>query len=342
MTNFAIDRRDRDVAILAIVVIAVFAICLASKGLLTFRLGSYFVNLLLFGYVAVAWLVVRILKILFIDRPEAPSRVIFQTFFKRSLRPRYISVLVILLCLIAFMPLFSAMKSAVPQFSDYSWDGTFINLDRQIHGDDAWRVLQPLVGYPIVTSILSGFYHLWLILLYVGSFYFLLHKQPELRQRFFLSYFLCWSIIGAGLAIAFSSVGPCFVEPIVGRDDFQPLMEYLKYANQQYPVPVLGVQDMLLARYQSADGSLGSGITAMPSMHVAQAFLLFLAMRHISRVAACVSGIFFVIIFVGSVHLAYHYAVDGYLAAIVTAIIWKLSGWWASRQIQDSGLTGGL
>jgi PAP2 superfamily len=287
--------------------------------------------MMLFSIVAIFWGSGYILKMLAIERPAAPIRKIVDTWVRADLLPRYVSAVVVLGSLIAFMPAFSAMKSAVPVFNAYSWDSTFIALDRQIHGDDPWRLLQPLVGYPIVTSVLAGFYHLWLMLLYFGSFYFVLHKNPELRQRYFISYLLCWSVIGAGLAIAFSSVGPCFIEPIIGRNDFVPLMNYLKTADQQYPVLVLNVQDMLLARYQDADSSLGSGITAMPSMHVAHAFLFFLAARRISKRAAWIFGIFFVIIMIGSVHLAYHYAVDGYVSIIVTAIIWKLSGWWASR-----------
>lgn len=331
MTRFNIDRRDLTVVALAVVVIAVFALALASKGLAAFKSASYLVNLVLFIYVGFGWLVIRIGKILIIDRPASPLAAMSESFFRRDLLPRYISAAIVLACLVAFMPAFSAMKSSVPLFNDYSWDVYFINLDRQIHGGDPWRLLQPLIGFPIVTAILAGFYHLWLILLYVGSFYFLLHHQPALRQRYFLSYFLCWSIIGAGMAIAFSSVGPCFVQPMVGRDDFVPLMQYLRQADQAYPILVLDVQDMLLQRYQSADGSLGSGITAMPSMHVAQAFLFFLAMRHVSRRAAWAAGIFFLLILIGSVHLAYHYAVDGYVAVIGTGLIWLLAGWISKR-----------
>ena len=153
----AIDRRDRDVAILAGAIIAMFAVLLASKGVLDFRLSSYLTNLILFGYVAVAWIVVRILKLLVIDRPDAPTRMIMENFFRRSHSPRYISALVVLLCLIAFMPAFSAMKSAVPLFNDYKWDDYFINLDRQIHGDDAWKVLQSIIGVPMLCPASTAF-----------------------------------------------------------------------------------------------------------------------------------------------------------------------------------------
>jgi membrane-associated phospholipid phosphatase len=61
-------------------------------------------------------------------------------------------------------------------------------------------------------------------------------------------------------------------------------------------------------------------------MHVAQAFLFFLAMRKISRSAGICFGIFAVVVAVSSVHLGYHYAIDGYVSLVVTMIVWALSG----------------
>ena len=37
--------------------------------------------------------------------------------------------------------------------------------------------------------------------------------------------------------------------------------------------------------------------------------------------------VFALITQVGSVHLAWHYAIDGYLAALAIVPIWLLSGW---------------
>jgi hypothetical protein len=38
-----------------------------------------------------------------------------------------------------------------------------------------------------------------------------------------------------------------------------------------------------------------------------------------------------VIVLIGSVHLAYHYAVDGYVSIVVTGMIWAVSGALARR-----------
>jgi hypothetical protein len=93
--------------------------------------------------------------------------------------------------------------------------------------------------------------------------------------------------------------------------------------NATYPILALNVQDLLLAWYRKSANGLGSGITAMPSMHVSIAFLFYLAMRHVSRAAKWLFFAFFVVILVGSVHLAYHYALDGIVSIVVTAVLWN-------------------
>jgi PAP2 superfamily len=331
-----ISARDRQLAGVAVSVMVALAFCLLSKDISPFKPLSYLTNIFVFIIVGIPMAVAVVIKTLLSNRAEFSRHAINSVFSDPLWRRRVISSIVAVGLLIAFMPVFSAMKSAIPLFNPFQWDGYFIDLDRLIHGDDAWKLLQPVIGYPVVTSALAGIYHSWLLLLYAGTLFFVFyHKQPLLRQRYLIAYFLSWTVVGVLLAIVFASVGPCFVEPITGRTDFVPQMEYLRTANEQYPVWVLSVQDLLLESYLQSDRGLGRGITAMPSMHVSQALLFFLAARHISKMAAWVAGLYLGLIMIGSVHLAYHYAVDGYVSIIVTAVIWKFSGWLAARSEPD-------
>lgn len=115
-------------------------------------------------------------------------------------------------------------------------------------------------------------------------------------------------------------------------------MAYLRAADALWPIGMLSVQDELLAWHRTGSHGFGRGISAMPSMHVALAFCFFLAMRHVSMAATWFFGVFFMLILIGSVHLGYHYALDGYVAVLVTGIIWKMTSVrWAAFLLQRRG-----
>ncbi|HEY6814531.1 MAG TPA: phosphatase PAP2 family protein [Croceibacterium sp.] len=261
-------------------------------------------------------------------RPAAPTRFLLATYRARVTDPEVLGRLPLLAIAIAFMPFFSTLKSMIPLFNDFQWDPVFIAWDRTLFlGHDPATALQPLLGYPIVTSLLALLYHGWILLIYVGVLFFLFYRAaaPAARQ-YFLSFVLIWTVIGGALATVFASVGPCFVGPIFGDTTFDAHMSYLEAASATFPVPTLDVQELLLHWYREGERGLGSGITAMPSMHVAMAHLTWLGMRRVSRVAGWWFFAFFVAIWVGSVPRAYHYAVDGLVSVIATTLIWSASG----------------
>jgi hypothetical protein len=299
---------------------------LALRGINGIGLESYRFNLTLYLLALGVSLVVAIGVVLIRHRPESPIEFLASRFRFNGLAGRLVHGVPMLLALVMLLPIFSTMKAAIPLFSDYIWDNTLVEIDRALHGTDPWRIIQPAVGYPLVTSILSVLYHAWILLIYVGTIYFCFFQTNQaLRTRFFASYFACWLILGIGVATAFASVGPCFMAPLMGDHRFDELMTYLRTADEAYPVMVLGVQDALAASFQSSEGGLGRGVSAMPSMHVSIAFLFFLAFKRTSRTAGTFFGIFFLVTLISSVHLGYHYAVDGYVAIAVTWLIWSAS-----------------
>lgn len=261
------------------------------------------------------------------DRPDSPTAHLKARYTAPQFTRPLAAGLPMLGVAIVLLPYFSKMKSAIPLFNEYSWDEAFIAWDRALFfGHDAWEVLQPVLGYPLVTAFLALLYQLWFLLLYPGVMFFAFARiDPAVRRQFFLSYVLSWTLIGGALATMFASVGPCFVGPMLGDTTFDAQMAYLYAANEEVPIMVLPVQEMLLEWYGKAENGLGSGITAMPSMHVAIAFLFWIAMRRVSRRWGAFFAVFFAITWVSSVHLAYHYAVDGLVSVIAVATIWKAS-----------------
>jgi hypothetical protein len=260
------------------------------------------------------------------ERPASPLRWLLtgggQTGLRNAVRNGLPVVSVAL-----FMPAFSAVKASIESFHAFNWDRTLIAVDRAIHGADAWRLLQPVMGHPVITWFASQLYHAWFALIYVGpiliAFYL---SERTLRLRFFLAYLATWTLVGVVLATLLASVGPCFVKPILGLPDFAAQAEYLQHANRIHHLAVLDVQEQLLAWYRTHDRGLGRGITAMPSMHVSLAWLYFLTCRRIDRRLGWSALAFALAVFASSIHLGYHYAVDGYVAVIAVSAIWLACG----------------
>jgi membrane-associated phospholipid phosphatase len=85
---------------------------------------------------------------------------------------------------------------------------------------------------------------------------------------------------------------------------------------------------MLWAAYESRTLTAGSGISAMPSLHVATSLSFAILGWKTSRLVGVLLGMFAAIILIGSVHLGWHYAVDGYLSIALTGLIWWAVGRW--------------
>lgn len=324
-TGILVIRTNQECWVL-LFVSAVIGICsalLGAKGIIPLRASGFFSNLLLLFYTWFFIFAYLTARRLYEARPKNPLTFIIGDFFDGETGKKLLWAAPMLLALAAFLPVFSAMKSAIPLFKPYSFDVIFIDWDRALHGADPWMILHPVVGQPLITSGLSLLYHLWIMLIYGGGIYFAVFEgNPLLRVRFFAGYFAIWTFIGMCLAISFSSVGPCFLEPMLGNSHFSEQMAYLYKADESFPVLVLDVQEQLLAWHRTGNYGLGRGITAMPSMHVALSVLFFLVLRNKSTLLGRLFGVYAIMIFVGSVHLGYHYAVDGYIAALATLLIW--------------------
>jgi hypothetical protein len=229
------------------------------------------------------------------------------------------------------MPLFGGsltlFKSLIPAINPYVWDPTFARWDEALHlGLAPWQWLQPLLGYPLVTKAVNWLYNFWFApLWFVWVWQAFSLRDRHLRLQFFYSLLLTWILLGTVSAMYFSSAGPCYYGRLVtGPDPFAPLMDYLYAANDQYEVWALTVQEMLWGYYTTGDIEIGSGISAMPSMHVAMVFIFVLLGF---RTAKWLGWLFLAyLIQIGSVHLAWHYAIDGYGAMIGAAFFWWISG----------------
>jgi membrane-associated phospholipid phosphatase len=130
-----------------------------------------------------------------------------------------------------------------------------------------------------------------------------------------------WALLGTALAALLPAAGPAFYHQVVGQNDFLPLVDYLRSVHEAAGLPPVSVQDQLWAE-RLKGRALHGGISAMPSMHVGMATLFALVGWQIHRWAGVIATFFAAGIMIGSVHLGWHYALDGYVAAPLTLLIW--------------------
>ncbi|MBI2718229.1 MAG: phosphatase PAP2 family protein [Rhizobiales bacterium] len=269
------------------------------------------------------------------ERPVAALIADLKAFL--SDRGRLAHGLPMVVIMILFMYVFVELKANIPLLNPYSWDVALAEADRVLHfGRQPWEWLQPVLGYVPITFLMNINYNAWFAIMWmVWVFFAFSDRASETRTRFFLTFFVAWIVGGGLLAIYFSSVGPAFYGRLgLSPDPFAPLMSYLRGANEIVPIWAIPVQDMLWQGYQGQ--SVIDGISGMPSMHNGTALLFALAGFKVNRGVGWLLMGHAILIFLGSILLAWHYAVDTYAAWALVLILWAamapVARWWHGRR----------
>ncbi len=234
-----------------------------------------------------------------------------------------------------FLSLFSSFKALIPILQPFSWDAGLAELDRALHGGtDPWRYFEPLLAHPLLIRALDFVYHpLWSLGLFVLWIWQALdRRRPELRLQLLLAIPMGWIVLGSIGGVVFSSAGPCYFAELGGDPDrFGPLLTRLAEIDTDWPLVSHMAQNALWDLYRSGAIGFGSGISAMPSVHVATAFMAVLLARRYGPVPLALSLAIFIIIAVSSVLLGWHYAVDAYAGVLLVTPIWLVCGAVARR-----------
>jgi len=227
-----------------------------------------------------------------------------------------------------FMGAFLYNKTMIPVVVPFQWDETFARWDAALLGGyQPWQILQPMVGMPWITLVFDVTYTLWVPMVFL--FWAGLLASPRVpeavRVRYWRATVASWILIGLVMATIFSSAGPCYFADVVPgtASPYADLMSYLDDVAASYPLSSNLTRDFLWQVY-TGQVDLPGGISAMPSMHNAQAALFVVVAYSIDRRFGHVMLAFGALIFFGSIHLGWHYAVDG-----IVAIPAALAIWWA-------------
>ncbi|RMD64290.1 MAG: hypothetical protein D6826_02825 [Alphaproteobacteria bacterium] len=287
------------------------------------------INVMLYFGFASTILAVRIVWLLARHRPQRPLALIWHDLSRNMLSPQRLfnaaPAFVLLPLVLAMM---TSLKRMIPMVQPFAWDPVLAQIDRFVHGGhQPWELLQPFLGSPQITVAISYVYAIpWLTLVIFAQFWHTFTLERG-RMQFLLTYLLCWILLGTLAATAFSSTGPAFYGQIYpGPNPYAPLMDYLNAVAAEYRLPSALGQQYLWNAYVEDYLHEGSGISAMPSMHISMAFLFVLACWRRHRLLRWISVAFLIVMLIGSVHLAWHYAIDGYVSILGTGAIWWLVG----------------
>lgn len=276
-----------------------------------------------------------LVKMVMIGRPKHPSVQLIRNIWSLLRDRRAMALgLPVFLSLVLFIYAFSSVKGNIPVFQPFVWDATFDRWDTMLHlGRRPWEWLQPVLGHWPITFVINFLYHLWFPVMFTVWLHFAFMEAPGVqRTRFFLSFMLIWMFGGGLLAIVFASAGPCFYGAGhlgLSPDPYAPLMAYLHEADRIASIWALDVQDELWRLHLA--GSAEASLSAMPSLHNGSALLFALASEGWPVWIRRLLWSYVVVIFLGSIHLGYHYALDAYVGWAVTLLTWWVTAPLAQR-----------
>lgn len=274
------------------------------------------------------------------DTAEPASALVRRLFLQRWEEDRASSLIAPLLIFALLMPSFNAFKQSVLPLAGFGTDAQLAALDRALFlGSDPWTVTHAFFGTPEASMAISLFYHELFLPVGLGIFLCaVLPLRPAFRTQYLLSYILVWILIRSVLAFLLPSAGPAFWSQFHGDPDpFRPLMERLAgqerlllASGQSDGLSALRLQQVLSSDFAAEQLALGRGISAMPSVHNALAVQFACAGFAIHRRLGWACSLSAVLIWAGSIHLGWHYAVDGIVAAAITIPLWFACGRWAN------------
>lgn len=193
------------------------------------------------------------------------------------------------------------MKGMLPAVTYFWADIPLAGLERAVFGRDAWTF------FPKPNRLLEILYLMWSPIVCI-SFVSVYFSKSRRREALLLSFFLTIGLLGSFGQYLLPSGGPIFFERLGLGNRFEEMTilhrtEYLA--------------DVLWVSYLSKTVYFGSGISAFPSIHVAATTWIVIALRHWT------AYLYLGVIFIGSVTLGWHYAIDGIAGAIGAVLCYR-------------------
>jgi hypothetical protein len=246
-------------------------------------------------------------KMMFRAAPE-PTRALLQ--LTRDNLPRFATIGLGLAFTALHMVAFNWSKSVLPVAVPFWADVALADFDEVIFGMAAWEWAYRLAGN--ASGLFYWTYALWAPLQVAVLLALIFSRQSSRRSCLLVAYLLTW-IIGGALSFAVSSAGPLFYGPLGFGDRFNSLISQPHL--QRFPETAY----YLWQNYVNLSALPAAGISAFPSLHVAIAVWVALALRH------WLGWIYPAIITFGSILFGWHYILDAPAGMIVAILAYYLA-----------------
>ena len=339
-----IDGREVRATLVGASVVGMFTLAVLATGRVPLAQFAQLFGIYAGGSIAV-WVVVGVIAFFAqVFRSARVSRgepflgaMVGEFIAARWRRDRLASLLWPPLMFATLLASFNSFKQLVLPLAGFRFDAAFATGDRMLFlGQDPWRVTHAILGSDRAILAIDRLYHGWFAPMMIGVILcaWLPASSYRLRAQYLLSYVSVWILLGSVLAFLFPSAGPCFYSELVGpAPQFDALLKRLHDVETATGSPLLALhnQATLLHAFHNDRLALGGGISAMPSVHNGLAVLFAIASWRVSKPLGLLFGGYAVMIWIGSIHLGWHYALDGIIAAALTAGIWRICGRIAER-----------
>ncbi len=261
------------------------------------------------GAAAILWTIgvwILVFRILFQSlRAERPLLALFP--LARAEIPVVLRALEWAVILGLAMALHGWAKSMMPHVTGYWADPLLADLDKAIFGVDPWRLFRSELLGPIYAKA----YVTWFPITFGTMALIAFSKRNE--TVLFNSYLATLIVGGTMGEHLLPSAGPIFYERVGLGTRFAELVATNDPTYNLFA-------DYLWKHFEAAGAGLGTGISAMPSMHVAMATWTLFAAWRIWKPLAVPGLIYVLVISAASIASGWHYATDG-LAGVVIACV---------------------
>jgi hypothetical protein len=241
--------------------------------------------------------------------------------------PRVFGALLVALLVTPTQITFQSLKQSIGPLIGFHADPWLHRLDVLVHGRMAWLWFQPLLSDWLLVRTIDLLYMGWFVGLFAFLFWASWTSHRRLRLQALIAFVLIWISAGNVAAALLPSAGPCYYAQVVGGSDpYAALLSQLDSLGSSHDelAARLNQQGVWQLFGSDAWGYFG-GISAMPSLHVGISVLFALVAWRRSRGVGAMLWLYACVIQIGSVVLAWHYAVDGYFGAVLAVVSWKVA-----------------